>query len=451
MRLRIVAAVVTPVLVWSTLVATPRADAEPDTPSPRGSATEVTVDRQAVRFRAGLGLPTDAARMREAAASRNESRRIFGVPLTDDEHRELVRRQQVIEDDASRIRSAVKGDFGDDVLAGVWMDNRAGGKLTVAVTEQETPVRAALGRLVKHPDRLVVRKARWSMADLTALGERIAARAERDDVALSGMAVDERGNELRVLASDGVSDVRAWLSGWLPEGARVRVEQSTAAPVGTPYVNSPPFRGGQGISGGGYTCTSAFIARATTQYFMVSAGHCGPTGVTWYQGDTVYVGSTDRIDISGTDALRIPISSAEASNQVILWYSPALPTEQRVRSITSSQSAGSDTVGQVSCITGQNFSDLRCGEILSRSFGVSLKTHWGATLSYTNGREVDADCNPGDSGGSALYGNQARGIISVKVTRTWANDTCVYAHIDHALASLGLSDVVTTPGPYTII
>lgn len=73
--------------------------------------------------------------------------------------------------------------------------------------------------------------------------------------------------------------------------------------------------------------------------------------------------------------------------------------------ITSSQGTD-DVVGQVSCITGRNFTGLRCGELLNRSFDVTGTTYWGATVNYSWGREVDADCNLGDSGGPALYGTR---------------------------------------------
>jgi len=184
---------------------------------------------------------------------------------------------------------------------------------------------------------------------------------------------------------------------------------------------------------------------STTFYYLLSAGHCGQAGVSWDQ-QGFPIGTADRSDTSATDVMRIPIQSTYRSNEVTLTYNSMVSPEPIYRSITSSQSASADVVGQVSCITGQNFDGLRCGELLSRTFAVDIQEQGEPRVVYSNGREVDADCNPGDSGGSALYGGQARGIISVKVTRTLANDTCVYAHIGPALSAMGLTDVVTSPG-----
>jgi streptogrisin C len=342
------------------------------------------------------------------------------------------------------VRKTVVDVFGDQTFSGVWMDNVGGGFLTVAVTDSAEAVRDKLASVVKHPSALRVVTRAHSLGALERIAGNLrilAAKAGRD---ISGIRVDERANSLRVATSDDVEAIRRWIAVTLGSDAPVGVEGAQVATVGTQYNNSPPLRGGQAInSSAGYTCTSAFTARGPNGMYVLTAGHCSKSGVIWDQVGTP-IGVADRSDVTGTDALRIPVNGSALTNEVTLWYTPTLATEARYQRITSSQASSSDAVGQVSCITGQNFSDLRCGEIITRAFDVSVAAGDGRTLSYADGRELDADCNPGDSGGSALRGEQARGIVSVKVRRTWANDTCVYVHIDSAMSQLGVTDVLVS-------
>ena len=158
-------------------------------------------------------------------------------------------------------------------------------------------------------------------------------------------------------------------------GSPVDVVAGDVVPAGTQYNNSPPLRGGQAInSNEGYTCTSAFTARGPGGLYVLTAGHCSTAGWLWDQVGTP-IGIADASDVTGTDVLRIPVTGQLLTNEVTLWFTPTLATEARYRTITSSQSASADAVGQVSCITGQNFADLRCGEIITRSYDVDVPNH----------------------------------------------------------------------------
>lgn len=410
-------------------------------PSAATSAGELR-DGEELRFRRGLGLDTSPAALRRAAADDNDAAGRFGVALTDSELAELARRDSIIRDDVPTIRTTMAEAFDTSVFAGVWMDNLGGGVLTVAVTRSATAVRDRLLDVVDNPADLRVVSRSYSLAELSRVAADIRAAAEVDGRRLRGIRVDERGNQLQVATSDGPRDTRRWVTETVGDDAPVEVAAGEVTPVGTQYNNSPPLRGGQAInSNEGYTCTSAFTARAPDGLYVLSAGHCSNTGWAWNQVGTP-IGIADASDVTGTDVLRIPVTGQLLTNEVTLWYTPTLATEARYRTITSSQAASADAVGQVSCITGQNFADLRCGEIITRSYDVSIPNHDMRRLTYSNGREIDADCNPGDSGGPALRGGQARGIVSVKVRRTFGNDTCVYAHIGPAMNQIGVADVL---------
>lgn len=400
-----------------------------------------------VRFRTSMGLPTGDAALAAAQDSSNASLQEFGLPLTDGELAELRLRQRLVGQDAARIRALVVDRFGTATLGGLWMDNLGGGVLTVAVTGGVAAVRQALEPLVSMPSRVAVVEAERSLAHLEGLAGNIRSWALADEVALDGISVDEPSNLVQVLTSDDPAAVTGWLASRGVPAREVEVSGTSATTVGTKNVDSPPFRGGQQIvSAARYSCTSGFIAHGAGITYVITAGHCGRAGSYWYQADTVPIGDSDRSDVSGTDAMRVRIDGFHGTNEVTLQQSNYTDYEHDYRAITSQQDSSNDAVGQVSCITGQNFLGLRCGEIVTRSMDVTMTAHDGRTVSYTGGREVDADCNPGDSGGPALYGNQARGILSAKLQRDWANDTCVYVHIEGALNQLGVSQVMTTPG-----
>jgi len=196
----------------------------------------------------------------------------------------------------------------------------------------------------------------------------------------------------------------------------------------------------------GYSCTSGFVAYRNgtpTSYFVLSAAHCGPVNSAWAQAGVVAMGQVDRVDLTIADTLRIPIPVTTKSNKVTINYSSYLG-QGTYRSITSAQGQAADVVGQTQCSSGQNTTSLQCGPLIATSVDYSWTTHYGSHAAYYYGREVDFDCNPGDSGGSVLYGNQARGIMRAKVTRTLGNDTCIYGHIYDNLRGMSMTGVVST-------
>lgn len=292
------------------------------------------------------------------------------MPLTDAEYRELALRQTVVANDAALSRSAVVDRFGPERLAGVWMDNQEGGRLTVGVTGQVEAIYQFLVGRVHHPNRLTVLRMRSSLVELENVARRIGARAgEYVSLGISGVKVDERANVVQVLARHDPATVRRWLSSWLQTDAEVRVEQGAATPVGTKYMDSPPFRGGQQIESVSYICTSGFVARSSSgQDFVVTAGHCGVAGELWTQVVNP-IGVADRSDVTNTDAMRIP-ANWYGTNEVTLSYDPDFGGYYR--KITSQQSSANDAVGQISCITGLNFGGLRCGEIITRGYSVNI-------------------------------------------------------------------------------
>lgn len=213
-------------------------------------------------------------------------------------------------------------------------------------------------------------------------------------------------------------------------------------PSGSTASHSPPHKGGLQINGTSLlTCTSGFVAESSTVTYLVSAGHCGASG-TIYDQQGVPVGTSDRSDVDGTDMTRVPIPAQLASNLVTIRCCDALGGGL-YRAISGSQARNADVIGELECYSGINSTSLQCGPLLTKTLSVDTSTDDGRRLRYTTGREFDTDCDPGDSGGPVLNGNQARGIVSVKLTRTLGNDTCGYVHIWDVLSQGGLTRVRT--------
>lgn len=327
-------------------------------------------------------------------------------------------------------------------LAGLWMDHDAGGVLTVAVTSAPDEVERYLKGLVQYPEALRVVSARHSLRALNDVAETLVTAQGENATYFDGIRVDERANVIVVVTPQPLDQVRGWVEAKVGGEAPVQFVAASIEAVGTQFNNSPPLRGGQAMnSTAGTSCTSGFAVRGAEGLAVLTAGHCAQRGDVWDQIGT-FVGITDLSDVTGTDALRVPVKTNVLTNEVTLWFTPTLATEARYRTISSSQLPSNDVVGQISCITGQNFADLRCGEILTRSYAVGIPLDDGRFLSYSTGREIRVDCNPGDSGGPALSGTQARGLISVKVRKAF-NDTCVYVHIQHAMNQVGVQAVLT--------
>ncbi|MGI5506915.1 trypsin-like serine protease [Lentzea sp. CA-135723] len=214
--------------------------------------------------------------------------------------REALRRLQ-LQNDAAKLETTLKRDAARE-YGGMWIDQEAGGKLVVAMTNPA----AAQRRLADLPDRanVSVRTVKNSLATLQATHDRIARQVGAGADAVYLPAVSQTENRVVV-----------WERSWLKKpGAAAQAEQMrtlgadpnvvTARTLKepTPYSADPvdwgfchplyctnygPMRGGlrldmrrdNGTTGG---CTSAFNLRTTGGAFpgvpwVLTAGHCMST------------------------------------------------------------------------------------------------------------------------------------------------------------------------------
>ncbi len=400
-----------------------------------------------IRMRQSLGLRADAEYVTSlaarAAVEPNAVRgdRRLGALLTETEIAEVEYRQLVIAEDAPRVRAFMQGRPG---FGGLIMDNLAGGHLTLALTRDADMSAEDLQAVVGHPDRFRVVTAQHAYTTLERVAQEVQAPSSLPPgVTLTSTSIDEAANQVNITVKGDVAATQQHLDGQFGAGL---VTAAAGGPtlVGSKQIDSPPHRGGLNISSfdANASCTSAFSAYQQAPgyrvHFLMTAGHCTiREGDNWLQGGAVPIGFADRMTGEDADGVAIYVELDDASPTVTLQCSGYLGQCDR-RVISSVQGLDADVVGQTTCFTGQEFIGLRCGALLSKTETYQFQEPWGL-IDVRSGRKVDAACDSGDSGGPALYGNEARGIISAKVDRPFAPDDCVYTHIVHNLRGLGLN------------
>ncbi|MEW2443254.1 hypothetical protein [Micromonospora marina] len=109
-------------------------------------------------------------------------------------------------------------------------------------------------------------------------------------------------------------------------GVEVRLRPDGPTPGADRYGDSVPFYGGAFIKDGNYACTSGIPAKDNFGgQFLITAYHCGRTGVTFRTGRNGLVGTVNRHS-SILDASVIPVGSA-----AWIWDGPPGPSANRIR------------------------------------------------------------------------------------------------------------------------
>jgi hypothetical protein len=157
---------------------------------------------EAVRFRSTFGLRADKPWVLAAFNDPTATSTEFGVPLFSSEVRDLEGRAANADAVLPLVRAYGMGY--PDRFAGMYIDQQDAGIVVVlftgSVAEHEARIRARV-----HPAaRFVVRPARYSLAELEALNERILADREwflAEGIALGAMEIDVPGNRISIVLS----------------------------------------------------------------------------------------------------------------------------------------------------------------------------------------------------------------------------------------------------------
>ncbi|WP_089012630.1 trypsin-like serine protease [Micromonospora inositola] len=349
---------------------------------------------------------------------------------------------------ATRLAGQFPAQYG-----GMWLDQTAGGVLTIGATDA-APLRTAVAGV---PDAAHVRVApvRNSLARLTAAATRLAGTL--GGVAGTDVVVDQRANEVVVLTGDRIDGQDARLADALsaagvPARAQARVAGASIEKACDPrYCAQAPMRGGirldvprdDGTVGG---CTTGFnvVGKGGVSY-VLTAGHCVVGGRhqhvdrTWHQ----YLGPKVRVGVESTapvlaenayptdyaimpyqtgviDRWAYPLrKTGPVPSLVNYWCVKDNPrcTSSRDIAITGYVPVADIQVGWVVCATGSAYTPAP-GEVYVDSgagAGYVPGTRCGEITGKTSGGiDVRICARPGDSGGPLFTeaGGKALGILS---------------------------------------
>lgn len=425
---------------------------------PAATAQAETVDedrvRAEIRFRQNFGFRADEAFVRDLIASTPRDDR-WPASLTKGERTEMDRRlamQEEMEPLEALAESLPR-------FAGHWIDQAAGGVITVAFTGNAAEHRASLTRLVPAGAELRVVDVLYSLDELSALVNRIETdydQLKSDGIQLAHWSVDISENRV-VLGVVGLDDS-------MTETLKSRYGDQVTTLFANPQVTGctgrescigPPLRAG--ISGAPKNtaydgrCSIAFLIHYGSHTQWLTAGHCAtavapantacPThSVAWcwyHAGNGSWaigqIKATCWPNCNYSDAARGGnISNTYASNKVYL-------TSTLTFSVTGRQGFNADDEGDITCINARR-AGYDCGNI------VSIGTmDYGGVWFYEQ-RFANYQSYYGDSGGAvhsypgSYYTVQAYGVHS-GCTNLQNQNTCigygVYSHIYRVLQELG--------------
>ncbi|MFE9675554.1 S1 family peptidase [Streptomyces sp. NPDC006259] len=301
--------------------------------------------------------------------------------------------------------------------AGTWVD--AEGRPVVAVTDEDTAatVRAAGAgaKVVGH-----------SMNEL-----RSAAAALRAAPRVAGTAwvMDYKSNQV-VVRGDSTVSASDW--GRMTDvasgiGSFVRMER-------TEGTFTTRLNGAQPILSTGGRCSAGFNVTNGSNDFILTAGHCGPAGSSWFADNrgTQQVGRTVNSTFPGSDFSLVQYASGKAGAGADIV---AIGDGNGVR-ITG---VGDAAVGQRVFRSGST-TGLRDGEV----------TGLDATVNYPEGTvsgliETTVCAESGDSGGPMFSDGVALGVTSGGSGDCTTGGTTFFQPVTKALAQLGVQLIVAAP------
>lgn len=266
-----------------------------ETDDPRSESANLADAR---RFRSEMGFPSDLDLVTRAAHDdANYSSDLVGVPLSDSEASEVLRRSQV----AYAIGEIGMTFHGDPRYGGTWLDNLGGGVGVFLFTGNPDDRWEEIAARLPPGTDFQVRSVRWSQMDLLALQEAI----ERDrsvlvdQMGLVSTGISTSSNSVVVGLEDPTDAVRAEFVDRYGQGLEFRADAPAEADACTSDTHCRPMKGGLEINpslgavGTDTRCTSGFVVRNTNGFYnMLTAGHCieywGGYGQTWYHDNDSY-------------------------------------------------------------------------------------------------------------------------------------------------------------------
>ncbi|HEU5156745.1 MAG TPA: S1 family peptidase [Streptosporangiaceae bacterium] len=294
--------------------------------------------------------------------------------------------------------------------AGSYVDRATGGIVTTVTNAADArTVRAAGG---------TPKMVSYSGADLTkattALGNMVTTPG-------TGWAVDPATNQVVVWADRSIGGARltAVRAATARLGDMARVERISGR-------LTTLARGGDAIFGGGSRCSLGFNVRSGSQFFFLTAGHCGNIANAWFADSAgrSRLGTTARSSFPGNDFAIVRYDAGVAHPGTV------------------SLGGGStqDITRAANAVVGQSV----------RRSGSTTGVHSGrvtavnATVNYPEGTvrgliRTTVCAEPGDSGGSLFAGNTALGLTSGGNGDCRTGGTTFFQPVTEPLSVFGVS------------
>ncbi|MBA2944537.1 S1 family peptidase [Streptomyces himalayensis] len=314
--------------------------------------------------------------------------------------------------DASALGARMVSRLGTSRTAGSWIGSD--GRPVVAVTDAEAAAEVrragARAKVVHH-----------SMNRLRSATETLSATPRVPGTAWS---VDYASNKVVVHADRTVSaDDWSRLSG-VAEGIGGFVEMERTGGAFTTRVN-----GAAPIFAGNGRCSAGFNVTDGPDDFILTAGHCGPVGTTWFQDSqgSTQVGTTVAGSFPGSDF------------SLVRYENGGSGTSGGAGVVDIGGGQGVRIVGAADPVVGQQV--FRSGSTTGLHSGTV--TALNATVNYPEGTvtgliETDVCAEPGDSGGPLIAQGLALGVTSGGNGDCSAGGTTFFQPALKALDALGV-------------
>jgi hypothetical protein len=319
---------------------------------------------------------------------------------------------------AVKVSETLISQLGTSRTAGSWMGDD--GRPVVAVTDKDA---AAEVRQAGAQPKVV----RYSLRQLRSATKHLSAAPR---VSGTAWAVDYGSNKVVVHADSTVSAAEWSRISDVAERIGGSVEMKRTKGTFTTRLN-----GAAAMFAPNGRCSAGFNVTAGKENFILTAGHCGPIGTTWF-GDsqgTRPVGNTVARSFPGNDFSLVRYESGESPEGVGVVE---IGNDQGIRII----GAADPVVGQQVFRSGSS-TGFHSGEV----------TALNATVNYPEGTvtgliETTVCAEPGDSGGPLFAEGLALGVTSGGNGDCSAGGTTFFQPATQALTALGVTLTDTSSG-----
>ncbi len=278
---------------------------------------------------------------------------------------------------AAKVDKTLEKSLGAD-YAGSWYDAKAG-TLVVAVTDaSQAGAVKAQGAQVRTVER--------SAAELDGYMKDLNAKQASAPSTVAGWYVDPAANKVVIPAGDTAAAASFAKKAGVPTSA-IEVERSAEQP-------KPLYQGGDAYYITNARCSIGFAVNGG----FVTAGHCGSQGAATQNPSGTFAGSS----FPGND---------------YAWVRSSATITGTVNNCRSGSTTG-----------------WHCGTIQARN----------STVNYAQGSvygliRTSVCAEPGDSGGSAITGNQAQGVTSGGSGNCSSGGTTYFQPVNEILSAYGLT------------